>query len=226
MIGAVILLFDVFCKISYYNTSRFASTEIKGLYYRLLFFRPIMLVLGIFYNFLARAKNLWKIKNKKDKKYKDDIAYQKDLSLMKQKFPDKTDEEIQTELDAKGSEHKAREFNENLIDAVKTNLFLVILGYTGFIRLIPKWEGVKLAVVLSQVFEMFTHNVPLMIIQGQNNKFLKKYDTPLVWINILFSVLNGVDLFCELLLNQIIYNNSEAQKTVEKHAANVTEDLP
>lgn len=202
MIGAVILLFDVFCKISYYQTSRFASGEIKDLYFRLLFFRPIMLVLGIFYNFLLRAKNLWKIKTKKDKKYKDDIAYQKDLSQMREKFPDKTDEEIEIELEAKGSEHKAREFKENLNDAVKTNLFLIILGYSGFIRLIPSnWKGVKLAVVLSQVFEMFTHNVPLMMIQGQNNKSLQKYDTLLIWINILFSVLNGVDLFCELLLN-------------------------
>ena len=75
MIGAVILLFDVFCKISYYRTSRFASKEIKVLYYNVLFFRPIMLVLVIFYNFLLRTKNLWKAKNKKDKKYKDDIAY-------------------------------------------------------------------------------------------------------------------------------------------------------
>ena len=75
MIGSVILLFDIFCKLSYYTTSRFASIEIKDLYYRLLFFRPIMLVIGIFYNFLVRAKTLWKIKTKKDRKYKDDIGY-------------------------------------------------------------------------------------------------------------------------------------------------------
>ena len=83
MIGAVILLFDIFCKISYYRTSRFASIEIKALYFRLLFFRPIMLVFGIFYNFLVQVKTLWKIKNKKDKKYKDDIGYQKDLAQMR-----------------------------------------------------------------------------------------------------------------------------------------------
>lgn len=83
IVGAVILLFDIFLKLSYYTTSRFASIEIQGLYFRLLFFRPIMLVLGIFYNFLIQAKTLWKIKNKKDKKYKDDIGYQKDLAIMR-----------------------------------------------------------------------------------------------------------------------------------------------
>ena len=83
---------------------------------------------------------------------------------MRKSFPDKTDEEIEVELEAKGSECKAMEFKENLTEAVKTNLFLILLGYTGFIRLVPDWKGVKIAIALSQVFELFTHNVPLMIL--------------------------------------------------------------
>lgn len=111
----------------------------QGLYLRLLFFRPIMLIIGMFYNFLIQAKTLWKIKNKRDKKYKDDIGYQRDLAQMKNKHPDKTDLEIEVELETKGSEQKLKIYRDNLKEAAKTNLFLVLLGYTGFIRLIPEW---------------------------------------------------------------------------------------
>lgn len=50
------------------------------MYLSFLFFRPILLMLTTLYNMLLGIKTAWSDKEKDGKKFKDDIAYQRELA--------------------------------------------------------------------------------------------------------------------------------------------------
>lgn len=78
--GSIVMCWDVCIKCAYYNFSRFASIGLKQVYLCLLFFRPFMLFLMTLYYILLDCKTYYSEKDRKGKKFKDDIAYQKELA--------------------------------------------------------------------------------------------------------------------------------------------------
>ena len=71
---------DITLKISYLHNSRFASLDVKQFYSFFLFFRPIMLVIMTIYNLLLGLKTKLVQWEKDHKKFKEDIAFQRELA--------------------------------------------------------------------------------------------------------------------------------------------------
>lgn len=72
------MLFDVALKEGYFTYSRFASIELKNLYFTLIFLRPILIAGLITYTAILRLKNLCVKWRRSKMKFKDDVTYQAD----------------------------------------------------------------------------------------------------------------------------------------------------
>lgn len=73
--GSLISLLDIFVKVYYYEKSRWTTKELEEIYISIFYFRPILISVVLLYNFIINLKRICINKNKKTKKYKDDVAY-------------------------------------------------------------------------------------------------------------------------------------------------------
>jgi len=80
---------------------------------------------------------------------------------------------------------------------------MLLLAYTGFIRLVTDEKYYTLSLVFGHTFEMFSSTIPLLMLQCYNNKFLAKFDG-LDFLSVFLSVLNFADLVMEISLIQLI----------------------
>lgn len=72
------MVFDLCFKMSYYTGSRFASIEVKNLYYVIIIFRPVVLSALVIYLMWLKTASIFVKWRRSKKMFKDDIAYQKD----------------------------------------------------------------------------------------------------------------------------------------------------
>lgn len=84
VLNSIVLTWDITLKIAYFSSSRFSSQMLKQIYLSFLFFRPALLIIALVYRTCLGVKNIYKEKKQMEKKYKDDIAYQKELAFHNQ----------------------------------------------------------------------------------------------------------------------------------------------
>ena len=72
--ASILMIFDVYMKISYWSYSRFASPDIRSAYGLFMAFRPCLLSILVGYDMLMRLIGFCKINCTKEKKFIEDQA--------------------------------------------------------------------------------------------------------------------------------------------------------
>lgn len=78
LLGSLIVCADTMMKLDYGRKSKFSSLGMKNLYAYMLMTRPICILLSNFYNWCVNIKLSLRKSDKIHKKYKDDVAWQKE----------------------------------------------------------------------------------------------------------------------------------------------------
>ena len=79
----------------------------------------------------------------------------------------------------------------------------LMLGYTGFFRLVSEAKHYKFFITMSHTFEVFAQTIPLIMLQTYNNKNLQKWDG-LDVLNFFLSLVNVLNVVGELSLIQLL----------------------
>ena len=142
--GGIVMTWDITLKIAYYEYNRFASLDVKQLYLCFLWFRPLLLALVTFYNMLLGLKTKLVSWEKSNKKFKDDIAYLRELAA------------------GEGSLGSHPALQDGGAEVGQLYLFygrqlvLLVLSYTGFSRLMTKEKHYNFRLLFGHTFEIFS----------------------------------------------------------------------
>ena len=169
VLGCFVVCSDTLLKIDYGQKSKFSSMGMKNLYFYMLLMRPIIIFLGNLYNWIINIKISCKKSDKIHKKYKDDVAYQKEeAERMKNRY-------INGKLVVVPKAQKTQEpCEDNIIIITIRHMELYLLTYTGFVRLLQPDTNYSFALTVSGMAEMYLQAIPLMILQIFNDNELNK----------------------------------------------------
>lgn len=187
ILASIIMVFDLCFKMSYYTGSRFASIEVKNLYYVIIIFRPVVLSALVIYLMWLKTASIFVKWRRSKKMFKDDIAYQKDQAL-------------NTNTGTEETEINCVNLIRNLPPSIFQHIVIYWLCYTGFIRMAYSDPYYNLLILFTYIFEVIGHTIPFILIQNYNNGFLSKYGE-LETLNIIFSLLSLLLLGFEIYYN-------------------------
>lgn len=181
-ISSIIVCFDFTLKIAYLSSSRFASIELREVYYSVLWIRPTMIICIWFYGLLLHLKQFCVDRIKSHKKFKDDIAYQKEIKSA------------------------ATRGKEAITTIASLPIFLIKQGvvltmcWTGFIRLASSYRFHGMHVSFGHSLEIVGYALPCLILQNFNNYYLNSFRT----IDYLSNCMTALHMF--LLWKDIYYS--------------------
>jgi len=131
IIGSLIVCSDTLMKLDYGRKSKFTSVAMKNIYFYMLMTRPICIFFSNLYNWILNIKTSIKKSDKIYKKYKDDVAWQKEeKERMKNRF-------INGKLVVVPKAQKQQQpCEDNIVMITIRHMELYLLTYSGFVRLI------------------------------------------------------------------------------------------
>ena len=160
LLGSLISLFDLMVKIFYYSRSRFSSKMLKQIYSAVFYFRPILISIVLLYNLLINIKRICKNRYSKNKKYKDDVAYQREMVKLEKKKKDG----VASRTPTFQLELMAKTLAGQMVILLLKHCGMVCLCYSGFVRFLSSDEVARMPIVFGHAFEILAQNIPLMII--------------------------------------------------------------
>ena len=86
---------------------------------------------------------------------------------------------------------------------------MVPISYTGFLRMLAGHEMLQIPLMFSHTFEVTTSSLPLMAIQMFNNRNLDKFQYPLDYLNLIFTIFSLIDLLAQLFVGQLMKPESD-----------------
>lgn len=104
---------------------------------------------------------------------------------------------------------KQRQGRCSSLDLLLRFVAMMMLSYTGFIRLLTPKKKFHIPIVMSHTFELVSHNIPLLMLQVYSNNNDAIYIKPLYTLNLALSIASAADLLIECLLEQLLSTDSD-----------------
>ena len=131
VIGSLIVCSDTLMKLDYGRNSKFTNLGLRNIYTYMLLMRPLCIFISNLYNWCVNIKLSIKKQDKISKKYKDDVAWQKEeAEKMKDRY-------INGKLVVVPKAQKQTlPCEDNIVMITIRHIELYLLTYSGFVRLL------------------------------------------------------------------------------------------